>query len=198
MASKCIFKVEWSWPPNVSLRWYADCCNMHHWCQLMFPSKCLSKLTPVVDSSSLPNLLGHSLQVHLCAYSISGSKCISKLAQSRPSCSCPGFIGEMNFRHCQPPGVCDGRRSVNLEPSISGEDQTLPGHSGWPLKELESRMTCKGAPWKLSWQGWKHLALLSDQCRNPKLTLRVGRVLRHISSNNYIVIWDSPDVHNQY
>jgi len=43
--------------------------------------------------------------------------------------------------------VCERRRSVNLEASISGENQTLGGHSGWHSESLRSLMTGMGAPW---------------------------------------------------
>jgi hypothetical protein len=39
-------------------------------------------------------------------------------------------ISKMYFSHLEPPGVSERRRSVHLEASISGEDQTLGGHSG--------------------------------------------------------------------
>jgi len=42
------------------------------------------------------------------------------------------FISKMYFSHWEPPGVSERRRSVNLEASISGENQTLGGHSGRP------------------------------------------------------------------
>jgi len=41
-------------------------------------------------------------------------------------------ISTMYFIHWEPPGVCKRRRSVNVEASISGEHQTLGGHSGRP------------------------------------------------------------------
>jgi hypothetical protein len=41
-------------------------------------------------------------------------------------------ISKIHFSHREPPGVSERRRSVNLEPSISGENQTLRGHSGRP------------------------------------------------------------------
>jgi len=42
------------------------------------------------------------------------------------------YISKMYFSHWEPPGVSERRRSVNLEASISGENQTLGGHSGRP------------------------------------------------------------------
>ena len=42
------------------------------------------------------------------------------------------FISKMYFSHWEPPGVSERRRSVNLEVSISEENQTLGGHSGRP------------------------------------------------------------------
>jgi len=41
-------------------------------------------------------------------------------------------ISKMYFNHWEPPGVSKRRRSVNFEASISGENQTLGGHSGRP------------------------------------------------------------------
>jgi len=42
----------------------------------------------------------------------------------------PFNIRKMYFSHWEPPRAGERRRSVNLEASISGEDQTLGGHSG--------------------------------------------------------------------
>jgi hypothetical protein len=42
------------------------------------------------------------------------------------------YISKMYFSHWEPPGVSKRRRSVNLEASISGENQTLGRHSGQP------------------------------------------------------------------
>jgi len=50
-------------------------------------------------------------------------------------------ISKMYFSHWKPPGVCERRRSVNLEASSSGENQTLRGHSGQSSEELGSLMT---------------------------------------------------------
>ena len=44
--------------------------------------------------------------------------------------------------------MCERRRSVNFEVSISGECETLGGHSGQPSEYLESVMTDTGAPWE--------------------------------------------------
>jgi hypothetical protein len=41
-------------------------------------------------------------------------------------------ISKMYFSYWEPPGVSERRRSVKLEASISGENQTLGGHSGRP------------------------------------------------------------------
>jgi hypothetical protein len=41
-------------------------------------------------------------------------------------------IKKINFSHWEPPGVSERRRSVNFKASISGENRTLGGHSGWP------------------------------------------------------------------
>jgi hypothetical protein len=42
------------------------------------------------------------------------------------------FISKMYFRHWKPPGVSERMWSVNLDASISGEYQTLGGHSCRP------------------------------------------------------------------
>jgi len=44
--------------------------------------------------------------------------------------------------------VTERRRSVNLEVSISGENQILGGHSGRPSEYLASLMTGTGVPWE--------------------------------------------------
>ena len=41
-------------------------------------------------------------------------------------------ISKMYFSHFQPPGVSERMWSVNLDASISGEYQTIGGHSGRP------------------------------------------------------------------
>ena len=41
-------------------------------------------------------------------------------------------ISKMYFRHWKPPGVSERMSSVNLDASISGEYQTLGGHSCRP------------------------------------------------------------------
>jgi hypothetical protein len=41
-------------------------------------------------------------------------------------------ISKMYFSQWEPPGVSERRQSVNLEASMSGENQTLGGHSGRP------------------------------------------------------------------
>jgi len=41
-------------------------------------------------------------------------------------------ISKMYFSHCKPPGVSERMWSVNLDASISGEYQTLGGHSCRP------------------------------------------------------------------
>jgi len=42
------------------------------------------------------------------------------------------IISKMYFSHWKPPGVFESMWSVNLDASISGEYQTLGGHSGRP------------------------------------------------------------------
>ena len=44
----------------------------------------------------------------------------------------PNFISKMYFSHWKPPGGSERMCSVNLDASISGEYQTLRGHSYWP------------------------------------------------------------------
>jgi hypothetical protein len=55
-------------------------------------------------------------------------------------------ISKIYFSYWEPPGVSERRRSVNLEASISGENQTLGVHSGRPSELLGPLMTCMGAP----------------------------------------------------
>jgi len=56
-----------------------------------------------------------------------------------------GFnISTMSFSLWEPPGVSERMWSVNLDALISGEDQTLGGHSGWPSESLGSVMTGAG------------------------------------------------------
>jgi hypothetical protein len=43
-------------------------------------------------------------------------------------------ISKMYFSHSEPPGVFEMRQSVNLEASITGQNQTRGGHSGRPLE----------------------------------------------------------------
>jgi len=49
-----------------------------------------------------------------------------------PSISCHTTISEMYFSQWKPPEVSERMWSVNLDASISGEYQTLGGHSCWP------------------------------------------------------------------
>ena len=42
------------------------------------------------------------------------------------------YISKMYFSHWMPPGMSERMWSVNLDVSISGEYQTLGGHSGRP------------------------------------------------------------------
>jgi len=44
------------------------------------------------------------------------------------------YISKMNFSLWKPPGVSERMWSVNLDASISGEYQTLGGHSCQPLE----------------------------------------------------------------
>jgi hypothetical protein len=76
--------------------------------------------------------------------------------------------------------VCERRRSVKLEASISRENSTIGGHSGQPLDSLESLMTVTGASKKRLCEVWEHLGLLPNKCRNPILTPRDAWVLRDI------------------
>jgi hypothetical protein len=58
------------------------------------------------------------------------------------------FISKMYFSLSESSGLFDRRWSVYLEGSISGENQTLAGHSGRPLEYLRSLMSGTGAPWE--------------------------------------------------
>jgi len=57
-----------------------------------------------------------------------------------------GYISKMYFSHWKPPGVSERMWSVNLDASISGEYQTLGGHSCRPSEYLGAAMTSLGAP----------------------------------------------------
>jgi hypothetical protein len=59
-----------------------------------------------------------------------------------------GHICKMYFSYWKPPGVSERMWIVNLEASISGEYQSIGGHSGWLWEQLESLMTCTGVPYK--------------------------------------------------
>jgi hypothetical protein len=54
----------------------------------------------------------------------------------------------MNFRYWKPPGVSDRMRSENLDVSISGDDQTVGGDSGWPSERLIYLMAGTVVPWE--------------------------------------------------
>jgi len=41
-------------------------------------------------------------------------------------------ISKIHFGYWDPPGVSERMSSVNLKASMSGEYQTIGGHSGWP------------------------------------------------------------------
>jgi len=68
-------------------------------------------------------------------------------------------IGKMHFSHWKPPGVSKRMWSVNSDASVSGEYQTLGGHSGRPSEYLRSLMTCSGVPWESLWYVWEHLGV---------------------------------------
>ena len=55
-------------------------------------------------------------------------------------------ISKMYFSHWKPPGVSERMWSVNLDASISGEYQTLGGHSCRPSEYLGAPTTNLGAP----------------------------------------------------
>jgi hypothetical protein len=55
-------------------------------------------------------------------------------------------ISKMYFSHWKPPGVSERMWSVNLNASISGEYQTLGGHSCRPSEYLGAPTTNLGAP----------------------------------------------------
>jgi hypothetical protein len=86
----------------------------------------------------------------------------------------------MYFSHWEPPGVCERMWSENLKASIWGENETLGGPCGQPLKQLGSLMTGTGAQWERFWNILKHLWLLPNQCGNSKLTLRDVQILINI------------------
>ena len=52
----------------------------------------------------------------------------------------------MYFSHWKPPGVSERMWSVNLDALISGEYQTLGGHSCQPSEELGVPATSLGVP----------------------------------------------------
>jgi len=47
----------------------------------------------------------------------------------------------MHFGYWEPPDVCKRMWSVNIAVSTTGEDQTMDGHSRWPLEELGLLLT---------------------------------------------------------
>jgi len=55
-------------------------------------------------------------------------------------------MSKMYFSHWKPPGVSERMWSVNLNASISGECQTLGGHSCRPSEYLGAPTTNLGAP----------------------------------------------------
>jgi len=105
-----------------------------------------------------------------------------------------GHISKMYFSHWELPGVCERRWSVNLEASISGENQTLGRLAGRPSKDLGSLMTGTAASWEQWSYVWEHLGQSPNQCGNPKLTLRDAWVLSIFIRKTTGVIWDSPNV----
>jgi hypothetical protein len=60
----------------------------------------------------------------------------------------PGSVSKMYFSRWEPPGVSERMWSVNLEASVSGEYQTLGGHSGRPSELLGPVMIGTGVPWE--------------------------------------------------
>jgi hypothetical protein len=133
----------------------------------------------------------HSVFIRETAWYIDLILIISLCNESRSQClppfeftqSVPNFfdsccgINKMNFSYWEPPGVSERRQSVNLEASISIENQTLGGHSGRPSELQGSLMTGTGAPCKRLQEGWEHLGLSPNQCGNPKQTLTDAGVL---------------------
>ena len=59
---------------------------------------------------------------------------------------CSIDISKMYFSHWMTPGVSERMWSVNWDASISGEYQTLGGHSGRPSELLGSLMTATEVP----------------------------------------------------
>jgi hypothetical protein len=70
------------------------------------------------------------------------------------------YISKMYFSHWEPPEVPERMWSVNLDGSISGEYQTIGGHSGRPAEQLKSLMTGTEVPWEWLCQVWEHLGAL--------------------------------------
>jgi hypothetical protein len=54
---------------------------------------------------------------------------------------------KMNFSYWKPPGVPERMWRVNIDAVISGEYQTLGGHSGRTSEYLGSLMTGTIVPW---------------------------------------------------
>jgi hypothetical protein len=59
-----------------------------------------------------------------------------------------GTISKMYFSLWEPPEVSERMWSVNLDGSMSGEYQTIGGHSDLPLELLRALITGTGIPWK--------------------------------------------------
>jgi len=112
--------------------------DMHlHTC-LIVASKCSSKLARSLPRSVSQSLLDPYFQAHLQAGQ--DRVCISynEMMSIYPGdyeiyTACRWFpINTMYFGRWEPPGVSERMWSVNLEASISGEYQTLGGHSDRP------------------------------------------------------------------
>jgi hypothetical protein len=91
-----------------------------------------------------------------------------------------GHISKMYFSYWKPPGVSEWMWIVNLEASISGEYQSIGGHSGWLWEQLESLMTCTGVPYKWWEWVWEHVEAPEWTWRAPG---RVAQPTRESQAN---------------
>jgi len=144
-ASMCITQLTRSRALSASPNSLYDGLQVHLTVHLISAFKCISKsnrsLSPNLHYQLSPHLFDYGLQVYLSDNSILGSKCISNLALSlSPSATLSSLdLGlqvtrKMYCSHWEPPGVSERMWSVNLDASISGEYQTLGGHSGRPAE----------------------------------------------------------------
>jgi hypothetical protein len=76
---------------------------------------CIFKLARL----QFPNLLDHSLQMHLQTRSITASKCISKLARSRPPSASPKSLDHGLQVHLQTHSIMVAKLTRSQPPSVS-------------------------------------------------------------------------------